>query len=119
MKALFPISVIAGLLLVGCGNNSSSTSTQTTNASTSEGNPATAPADYVGAMGTAQSLAVKTADLSSIHEAIQMFQAEKSRFPKSLNELVQQKYLPRLPQPPHGMKFVYNPSTGQVNVAPQ
>jgi len=36
-----------------------------------------------------------------------------------LNELVSPNYLPRLPSPPPGMKFDYNPATGQVKVVPQ
>ena len=119
MKTLLPLSVVAGLLLVGCGNNSSSTSTPTTNATANEGNPVTAPADYLNAVGNAQKTAVKTVDITSIHEAIQMFQVENARFPKDLNELVEKKYYPRLPQPPHGMKYDYNPNTGEVKEVPQ
>ncbi len=119
MKTLLPLSVVAGWLLVGCGNNSSSTSPQTTNAAANEGNPVTAPVDYLNAVGNAQNLAVKTVDTSSIHEAIQMFQVDNGRFPKDLNELVEKKYYPRLPQPPHGMKYDYNPNTGEIKVVSQ
>ena len=37
-------------------------------------------------------------------------------YPKDLNELVTEKYLPRLPEPPYGMKFVYDANTGQAKV---
>ena len=75
--------------------------------------------DYLGAVATAQKRAVKTIDSVNLSQAIQMFQAQEERNPKSLNELVSSGYLHRLPQPPPGMKFDYDPKTGQVKVVPQ
>lgn len=110
----------------GCGNQSSETS-QTTSATSAKTNvppkssltPVNAPSSYAGALGRAQTLAAKTADLSSVTEAIRMFHVEKGRFPKTLNELVQDKYLPRLPAAPAGTKYSYDPNTGQVKVVAQ
>ncbi|HET7625315.1 MAG TPA: hypothetical protein VFM25_08615 [Verrucomicrobiae bacterium] len=99
-------------IVTGCGESSNKSAQQTN--STSAVN---APADYLGAVGQAQNYAVRTADLAPISEAIRMFNAENGRNPKDLNELVQQKYLPRLPKAPAGSKFVYDPATGKVGIA--
>jgi len=35
---------------------------------------------------------------------------------QTLNELVSPDYLPRLPEPPTGMKYDYNPQTGELKI---
>ncbi|GIT06190.1 MAG: hypothetical protein CM1200mP29_16010 [Verrucomicrobiota bacterium] len=40
----------------------------------------------------------------------------EDRYPKTLNELVSEGYFPRPPKPPRGMRYIYNPKTGQVGV---
>src|SRR5262245_27454071 len=118
MKAsLLPLSLFAALVLVGCGDQSSK-SGQSTNAASS-GNPVTAPVDYLGAITKGEQSAVKTIDTSSISKAIQLFQVEKGRYPNDLNELVQEKFLPRIPETPYGTKLDYDPTTGQVKVVKQ
>lgn len=118
MKTLL-VSGLLALFLVGCGNNSDTKSSPAqTNASTS-GNPITAPVDYLGAVARGQQMAIKTIDLASINQAIQLFQADKGRNPKDLNELVQEGFLGRIPQAPYGMKIVYDPKTAQVSVVKQ
>lgn len=106
-------------LAAGCGNNSSTTSSQDTNEVTNSTSPVEAPATYLGGLNQAQQLAAKTADLTTVNEAIRMFKAENDRYPRSLQELVQQKYLPRLPQAPYGTRLVYNPATGQATIQKQ
>lgn len=110
----FYVALTATLVLVGCGEQSSQPG-QATNTTRSEATPLNAPAQYVGALGRGQQLAVKTADKSSLQQAIQMFSAEHGRYPKDLNELVEQKYIPRLPEAPYGMKIVYDAATGKVS----
>ncbi|HSA02259.1 MAG TPA: hypothetical protein P5055_16125, partial [Candidatus Paceibacterota bacterium] len=61
-------------------------------------------------------IAERTVDLNAINQAVQLFYAQEDRFPKTLKELVDQRYLPQLPEAPAGMRFVYNPQTGQVGV---
>ena len=107
----------ASLFLGGCGNNSSKTA-QTTN-STSSGNPLTAPVDYLGALGNAQKLAVKTVDVASLNQAIQMFNVQEGRFPKDLHELLESKLIDKLPDAPYGMKLEYDANTGKVTVVKQ
>ena len=79
----------------------------------------TAPVDYLGAVAKAKKTAEKTVEAASLQKTIDLFQAQEGRLPKSLNELVGPNYLSKLPTPPAGMKFDYNPATGQVKVVPQ
>jgi len=67
----------------------------------------------------AQQTAVKTIDTTSIDKAIQLFSVENGRNPKDLNELVQQKFLPMIPQTPYGTKLVYDAGSGTVKIVPQ
>jgi len=105
---------MAGLLFVGCSKRDSTS--QSTNASSSSGNPVTAPVDYLGAVAKAKKAAEKSIDTSSLNQAVQLFQAQEGRLPKTLNELVTKQYLRSLPPPPNGMKYDYDPQTGQVRV---
>jgi hypothetical protein len=114
---MFP-AFAAVLILAGCGQKYDSPSAST-NAATSGGNPVTAPVDYLGAMTKAQQQAVKTVDTASLDRAIQMFGVEKGRNPKDLNELVQEKFIPKIPEPPYGMKLVYDANAGTVRVEKQ
>ncbi len=112
----FCIIFFAGAVLItlaGCGGQPGNKPVADTNATTS---PATAPADYLGALDKAHKAAIKVTDVASIHQAIQAFKVDNDRFPKDLNELVQEKYLPRLPDAPYGMKLVYDASLGKVKV---
>lgn len=107
-----PIALVAtALALAGCGQKSNAPAAAT---NTSSGNPLTAPVDYLGAVVKAKQTAEKVVDTTSIQQAIQMFSVEKGRYPKSLDELVEEKIIPRLPEPPYGMKFTYDPATGTV-----
>lgn len=111
-------ALVAGVVvaLSGCGEADRSGATAETNSASS---PLTAPVDYLGAVGKAQQTAVKTVDTASINQAIQLFQVEHDRFPKNLDELVQEKLMPKLPEAPAGMKFAYDPQTGTVKVVKQ
>lgn len=118
MKTSFCISLAASLLLIGCGG-SSDKPPQTTNGAASGSSPLSAPADYVGALGKAQQTAVKTVDTASLNQAIQMFNVENGRNPKDLNELVEKKFIPKIPAAPYGMKLEYDAATGKVKVVKQ
>jgi hypothetical protein len=115
MKTLFCFSVAASLFLVGCGESSNKPA-QSTNGAASGSSPLSAPADYVGALGKAQQTAVKTADTASLNQAIQMFGVDQGRNPKDLNELVEKKYIAKLPAVPNGMKLDYDATAGKVKV---
>ena len=118
MKTSFCISLAASLLLIGCGG-SSDKPPQTTNGAAGGSSPLSAPADYVGALGKAQQTAVKTVDTASLNQAIQMFNVENGRNPKDLNELVEKKFIPKIPAAPYGMKLEYDAATGKVKVVKQ
>jgi hypothetical protein len=118
MKISFCLPLVASVLLLGCGE-SSDKPTQTTNGAASGSSPLSAPADYVGALGKAQQTAAKTADTASLNQAIAMFNVENGRYPKDLNELVEKKTIPRLPDAPRGMKLDYDAAAGKVTVVPQ
>jgi hypothetical protein len=118
MKTSWCFSLTVLTMATGCGDHSNKPA-QPTNAATSGGSVLTAPVDYLGAMGNAQQSAVKTIDTASLKQAIQMFQVDKGRLPKELNELVQEKYLPRIPETPSGTRLDYDPNTGEIKVVKQ
>ena len=118
MRIAFCLALGASLLLAGCGKPSEKPAPPT-NSAASGSSPLSAPADYLGALGKAQQAAVKTVDTTSLNQAIQMFNVEQGRYPKDLNELVVEKYLPKIPAAPYGMKLEYDPTTGKVKVAKQ
>jgi hypothetical protein len=106
---------MAVLLVAGCGQKSDTAPISTNTASTGS-SPMNAPAGYLGALAKGQQAAVATVDTTSIDKAIQMFGVENGRNPKDLNELVQQKFIPKIPDPPYGTKLVYDPASGTVKI---
>ena len=118
MKLSFCLSLTASLFLIGCGG-SSDQPPQPTNDAAGGSSPLSAPADYVGALGKAQQTAVKTVDTVSLDQAIQLFNVEHGRNPKDLNELVEGKFIPKIPAAPYGMKLEYDAGAGMVKVVKQ
>jgi len=116
MKAILAISVLAGLFLTGCGDSGGKSPKATNDTSSSV---ITAPVDYLGAIDKGQQHAIKTVDVAQINQAIQLFQASEDRLPKSLEELVQMKYLGAMPQAPRGKKIVYDANTGTIKIVAQ
>lgn len=116
MKKLSLVPMLAGLLVAGCGDSSSKTSG---NNSTTGGNVATAPVDYLKAAAKAQQDAVKTVDTTSLDKAIQLFNVEKGRYPKDLNKLISENYIKEIPKPPYGTKIDYDANSGRVSVVKQ
>jgi hypothetical protein len=116
MKTSFYFSLLGALFLLGCGEKQPATA-QATNSPGS--NPLNAPADYVGALGRGQATAIKTIDVASLNQALQMFNVQEGRFPKDLNELVDSKLIGKVPAAPYGKKLVYDASAGKVSVVDQ
>jgi hypothetical protein len=112
------VVVLAGvaLLCASCGKKEGDEA-KTTNAVGS--NPLNAPTDYLGAMGKAKKSSEKTIDTLSINQAIALFHASEGRFPRDLNELVTEKFMPKVPEAPYGMKIVYDATRGQVQIVPE
>jgi hypothetical protein len=109
------------LMLTACSEKSESPPTKTaTNAAVGGGTtPATASGDYLGGMVKAQQSAVKTIDVGSLNKAIQLFEADKGRPPKDLDELIKEKFIPKVPDAPNGMKIEYDATAGTVRVVPK
>jgi len=90
--------------------------TATTNSTAGGSSPLTAPVDYLKAAGQGQQKANKTVDLSALNQAIQLFNVDKGRNPKDLNELVTEKFLRQIPPAPYGTKIVYDAASGKVDI---
>lgn len=114
--ALLPL--VAVLAAAGCKPSGGSQADSSTSNSSS-GSVLQAPADYIGALGKAKQTAGKTVDVASLNQAIGLFQVDKGRFPKDLDELVQDKYIEKMPPVPYGMKLDYDATTGTVKVVSQ
>ncbi len=110
--------LVAGLFLAGCSKKQENAAAPKTNA-VSTGNPLTAPVDYLGAVAKAKRFADKTVDKAALDRAIQLFYAQEDRFPKDLNELVAKHYIASLPTLPPGLRYAYNPQTGDLRVVGQ
>jgi hypothetical protein len=105
MKATPLLFLFALLLCSGCGDDKS--------------NPVTAPVDYVNSAVKAQQSAVKTVDVTSLNQAVQLFNVQEGRNPKDLNELVEKKYIGKLPETPFGSKLAYDAEQGKVTIVKQ
>ena len=114
MKMPICLSLLAALTLTACGDKQGA-SGGTTN-SIANPKPQNALGDYGSALANGQNRAVKTVDLSSLNQAVAMFNVDQGRFPKTLDELVQKQYMTKLPAPPRGMKIVYDAAAGKVSV---
>ncbi len=123
MKGIYSIvvSICAAALLAGCSGKSDSTpqGTSASSPATNSVNKATNGfAGYVKSLGEAQKTADKTIDVTSINKALEMFNVQEGRYPKTLQELVPN-YMPKIPDAPPGSKIVYDPANGTVKVVPQ
>jgi hypothetical protein len=119
MKAHLALFLILSLTWLGCKKEQSTPApTNAAATSPSSPNPALAPAEYLGALATGKKSATKTIETVSLNRAVQAFSATEGRLPKDLSEL-SPVYLPKLPDPPYGMKFDYDPASGEVKVVPK
>ena len=105
----FLMAIAAAALLAGCGKSGSSS--QASTATNGFGG-------YVKSMGEAQKAADKTIDVSYLNQAVQLFNVQEGRNPKTLQELVPN-YVAKIPDAPLGSKIVYDATTGTVKVIPQ
>ena len=110
--------LICGALFTGCSKEEKSTaSPEKPEASAkSRDSIATAPLDYLDRVGKAGQSMEKKIDTVALNSAVELFYAQEGRFPKDLNEIVEKKYLGKLPTPPFGMKLQYDPKEGKVTV---
>ena len=110
MKCAALLLLVALVFLTGC--NPTDQSAQSNRPMTNDG----AFGQYVGGLAQAKQDAGKTVDVASLREEIRLFQVDKGRYPASLDELVQDNYIKKIPDAPYRMKIDYNPETGDVNV---
>jgi len=111
-------------MLVACGGSSDSVKKgkekkkpeKEETASSDGDNPLLAPVNYLGAVGKAKKTSEKRLNLANVQNAIRQFHTVEGRYPKSLAELVKEGYYSKLPAAPRGMRYVYNPKTGQLGV---
>ena len=113
--------VFAGLCWTGCGKHDATPPPvrPAAQVSAASENPLNAPADYGTALANAQKSATKTVDLASLAKAIELFQVNEGRLPKTLDELVAGKYISQIPPAPAGLRIVYDPATGAVKTVRQ
>jgi hypothetical protein len=97
-------SLVAAIFLSGCGDNSGSP-TQAVN-----------PADVTNStLVNAKRTADKTIDTSALNQAIQLFNVQEGRYPKTLDELTP-KYVAKIPDAPLGYKISYDATKGEASV---
>ena len=112
MKTALALAFTFAICLVGCGEKPSLSATAT-NA------PANNRGDYLSTITRAEQSAIKTVDTTALASAIAMFQVDKGRWPKDLNELVTEKFIPKIPEVPFGSKIEYDANAGTVKMVKQ
>jgi hypothetical protein len=109
------VSIAAAVLLAGCGNGSSSQNSGANPAAT----PASdSPAGYLNGLVNSKKQADKTIDVSYLNQALQLFNVQEGRFPKTLEELTP-KYVAQIPVAPIGYKLDYDATKGEVKMVAQ
>jgi hypothetical protein len=88
--------------------------------------PASAPSQpqpsvegYLRNLADAPGRTQRQLDLAQLQRAVEAFSAAEGRRPQSLQELVDENYLPRLPAAPTGQRLTYDPQTGRVGLVAQ
>ena len=76
------------------------------------------PADYLGGLVRAKKTADKTIDVAYLNQALQLFNTQEGRYPKSLQELTPN-YVGKIPEPPIGYKLDYDAAKGEVKIVAQ
>ncbi len=125
-KRLWIFGLVAtSLLLTGCPEkrrpaNSAGGKPAPSNparATDSEKNTAPGPlGDYARTLDKAEKKAAEVTGLTTLTQSVQQFNVLEGRLPRTLDELVESRYLSKLPAAPRGKRFVYNPQSGEVTV---
>lgn len=110
MKTLFAAFCSICILVSGCKKQEELPVPEAPNAQ------APTNSGYLSSAGRAMQSMEKTVDTASLNNAVQLFGAQEGRLPKDLNELVEKKYLSKLPVPPFGSKLQYDQAQGKVSI---
>ncbi|MGC8977042.1 MAG: hypothetical protein ACP5OB_05400 [Candidatus Ratteibacteria bacterium] len=105
MKNIILVFILPIFILSGCSKKKKEELT-----------PLNAPLKYGETIGRAMKKAKAMDSVLYLKNKINTFQIQEGRYPNSLDELVQKGYIDKLPSPPEGMQFFYNPKTGEVSV---
>ena len=103
--------LVIGLLSSACSEQSEPDINEN-----SSGNPVTAPVDYLGAVNKGRKKATIDAGLMQVNNALNQYKATNPGPAGSLQELISEGLLTELPSLPNGMKWQYNPKTGEASV---
>lgn len=106
-KGLLALVILSSALTVSCNRREKPGEELT---------PMNAVEKYGGVMGKTFKKSKAMDDLLYMKNKINTFQVQEGRYPYSLNELVEKNYLEKLPEPPKGMAFHYDASSGKVDV---
>jgi hypothetical protein len=102
------VFVAAAFLLAGCGDKSSSKMAADTNA----------PSGYLGTLVDEKKSSDKKIDVAYLNQAVQLFNVQEGRYPKTLEELTPN-YVAKIPDAPIDFKIDYDPIKGEVKVVAQ
>ena len=75
-----------------------------------------AAADYARNLSNTEKKAAEVSGLETLNKAVQQYQVIEGRYPRTLDELVASRYLPKLPPAPRGKRFIYDSKAGEVTV---
>ncbi len=84
----------------------------------SGGRTTNAPSGYLGMLVEAKKSADKKIDTAYLNQAVQLFNVQEGRYPKTLEELTPN-YVAKIPEAPIGFKIDYDPTKGEVKVVAQ
>ena len=108
-------ALLAGAsLLAGCGDSSKPSA-----APAAAAQPAPSSAmNYAQTLVNSKKVADKTIDVTALNAALQLFNVQEGRYPKTLAELVPN-YIGKLPEAPLGYKITYDAAKGEVKAVKQ
>ena len=111
--------IAVAMLLAGCSGSNSTSATPPAATNNLTATDAKLGNDYLSTLAKTDKSMVKTIDTTSLNNEINQFQVAEGRYPKDLNELVEKKYIGKIPDAPYGYKLDYDANNGTVTVVPK
>ncbi len=75
-----------------------------------------APSQYMGVMKRSMDMASSIEPEAELKHVIDLFYFYENRYPRNLDELVEEGYMEDIPQIPRSMQIIYDPGTGRVEI---